>query len=96
MSRTPEVYSDNSVLDALMLTPSPITLIEMAQEWGDVNREMYRWHIGLIHNILTIENGMLRMRIYNENKNQMSFYNNKINHNMVHVKYVIKKNHWNN
>ena len=32
MSRTPEVYSDNSVLDALMLTPSPITPIEMAQE----------------------------------------------------------------
>ena len=33
MSRTPEVYSDNSVLEALAPPPSPITPIEMAQEW---------------------------------------------------------------
>ena len=40
MSRTPEFYSDNSVLGALAPPPSPITPIEMAQEWEDVNRDV--------------------------------------------------------
>ena len=40
MSRTPEVYSDNSVLEALAPPPSPITPIEIVQERGNVNRDI--------------------------------------------------------